>query len=303
VADSHVLIDIDGIEARLALAKPGLGLDASTIKTYQTKDFPTATDCVQRFAQESGIRLAGKRCAVSVSGAVHGDSIRIARCPWIISVRGFGYLFQSEVLVVNDTAAKLWAATDSKSITHKSLGAYGLPDFSKPGQWLGIDFAAGLGAALLVNSGDGAGAHVATEAGHMAFAPMGDAEKALAERIAVPGKPVSWEQALFAQADSSGPSALRTGSPSGAGHVSAAEILGSFVGDLLLATGAWDGVMLFGRAATLLENPDQLLAYKKRVETRANHQMKLRAAPQWSVKLNNINLVGAASYLNSRVTV
>jgi glucokinase len=283
LADRQVLIDIDGVQAQFALGRPGLGLDVSSIKYYQTSGFPTATDCVQRFAQDAGIRLAGKKCAISVSGAVHGDSVRIARCPWIISVRGLGYLFQNDVHVLNDAAAKLWAATDCKSISHRSLGSYSLPDFTKAGQWLGIELEPGVGAALLVNQHNGARSHVATEAGHMAFAPVGDFEKELSAKLAVGNKPVSWEQALMAEI----------------GDRARTEILGSFVGDLLLATGAWDGVLLFAKAATLLDNAANVLAYQKRVELRANHQLKLRAVPQWTVKLNNINLAGAARYLDS----
>lgn len=286
---TQVLIDIDGEQAKFALGYPDRGIDVTTLRQYRTTDFPTATDCVQRFAQDTGVTLSGKHCAISVSGAVHGDSIRIARCPWIISARGFGYLFQNDVKVLNDSAAKLWAATNSRAVSLRPLGSHAAPDFAKSGQWLGINFETGLGAALLAGGGAGQLVHLATEAGHAAFAPMGDAEKQLASAIAVGTKPVSWERALFETSRQEGSQSQRI----------VAEILGSFVGDILLSTGTWDGVLLFGRAASILANSENLLAYKKRVEMRANFQLQLRAVPQWAVAGQNLNLVGAACYLTA----
>ncbi len=296
--DVQVLIDIDGMQAVFALAGAGGAIDQQSICRYATSDFPTATDCVQRFAQDAGIRLAGSRCAISISGIVHGDAIRIARCPWIVSARGFGYLFQNDVLVLNDSAAKLWAATDFGATRYRPLGAYGPPDFAREGRWLGINFDTGLGAALLVGQADGRLCHVATEAGHTAFTPVNEAERELAARIGGGGKPLSWERALFDRLDNPD----RAGTAGGDKMQPVAEILGSLVGDLILATGAWDGVLLFGKAASLLEKAGLQAAYAKRVEVRANFQLQLRSVPQWGATVANINLVGAARFLQARLS-
>jgi glucokinase len=300
-ADQHVLIDIDGATANFAIGLPGTGLVPGTVRSYKTADFPTATDCIQGFAKEMGLKLSDMRCAVAVSGAISGDSIRIARCPWIISATGFGYLFQRPVYFLNDSAAMLWGATRVGATTHRTLGPYNMPDFSKAGKWLGINYNTGLGAALLIGEQDGSKVHVETEAGHCAYSHIGPVETILADNLARSKSPVSWERAMFASQDDP-----VWGNTPVAGNQSAllkqrAEILGSFVGDTILATGAWNGVFMFGASVALLNNPDHLLLFSKRLETRANFQLQLRNVPRWSVSMPNLNLVGASCYLDQRI--
>jgi glucokinase len=299
-ATERVLIDIDGTRASFALAAPGQSTSFRLVREYRTADYPTATDCVMGFARDAGINLEGLDCAVAVSGAVSGDAIRIARCPWIISATGFGYLFKKPVHFLNDSAAILWAATQVSHSTHRSLGAYSLPDFSGGGKWLGINYQSGLGAALLIGR-DGADIqHVETEAGHCAFAPVGENERKLWNNLDRIRSPASWERALFAEASdpcwrdtpiASDPKLLIK---------QRAEMLGSFVGDTVLATGAWNGVLLFGNAVSLVSGQEQIALFDKRLESRANFQLQLRKLPRWSVTMPNINLVGAARFLENR---
>jgi glucokinase len=299
-AKHRVLIDIDGVRASFALTVPGRSGIFSLVKEYRTADFPTATDCVMRFAQDANIILEGLNCAVAVSGAVSGDAIRIARCPWIISARGFGYLFKTPVHFLNDSAAMLWAATHVSSATHRCLGIGPLPDFTRGGKYLGINYQTGLGAALLFGHDGSVLQHVETEAGHTAFAPLGDVERTLCKNLERIKWPASWERALFANADDP---AWRDTPVFGDVKLIAAhraEMLGSFVGDMILATGAWDGVMLFGGAAALVSLPANLALFDKRVESRANFQLQLRKVPRWAVSMPNINLIGASRFLEHR---
>ncbi len=296
----RVLIDIDGVRASFALTVPGRSDALGLIKEYRTADFPTATDCVMRFAQDAGIILEGMDCAVAVSGALNGDSVRIARCPWIISMTGFRYLFQKPVHFLNDSAALLWAATHVGASSHHPLGPYPLPDFSKGGKWLGINFQSGLGAALLIGRSGSALQHLETEAGHVAFAPVGTAELTLHRNLERIKSPVSWERALFVAADD--PAWRDTPVAENPRLVTThrAEMLGSFVGDMILATGAWDGVLLFGGAVPIVQSAGNLALFDKRVEQRANFQFQLRKVPRWAVNLPNVNLVGASRFLAHR---
>lgn len=300
-ARQRVLIDIDGVRASFALSASARSSGPlALIKEYRTSDFPTATDCVMHFAREAGIVLEGMDCAVAVSGAISGDAIRIARCPWIISATGFGYLFKKPVHFLNDSAAMLWAATKVGAMTHRSLGGYPLPDFKKGGKFLGINYQTGLGAALLVGHDGLAFQHVETEAGHTAFAPVNETEKTLNGNLERMKWPVSWERALFAGPDDP---AWRDTPVSGDPKLIAAhraEMLGSFVGDMILATGAWDGVLLFGGAVSLISSPANLILFDKRVESRANFQLQLRKVPRWAVDMPHINLVGASRFLEQR---
>jgi glucokinase len=296
-AEKSVVIDIDGAEASFALCNADLSLDVSTLRKYRTSDFPTATDCVQGFGRDLGIKLAGMDCAVAVSGAVSGDSVRIARSPWIISKTGLGYLFQRPVHFLNDSAARLWASTKASTLTHRPVGANTMPDFNKSGRWLGINYNSGLGAALLVSQDGTRFTHVETEAGHCSFAPVNDVERQLVDRLGQSKKPVSWERALFAEANDP----AWVGTPVFGDQMQLlrhrAEILGSFAGEMILASGSWQGVALFGQAPTLLNNADNAGLFTKRLEARANFQLQLRSVPCWSVIIPNINLIGAAHFL------
>jgi glucokinase len=292
-----VLIDIDGARASFGLAMAGRIGAFSLVKEYRTADFPTATDCVMRFAKDAGIMLEAHDCAVAVSGAISGDAVRIARCPWIISMTGFRHLFQKPVRFLNDGAAMLWGATHVGASSHRSLGPHPLPDFSKEGKWLGINYGTGLGAALLVGSNGSRMQHIETEAGHVAFAPMGEVEQKLHHNLERLKKPVSWERALFADAGDDAWREMAVHNDLKALVSHRAEMLGSFVGDMILATGAWNGVLLFGGAASILSTPANLALFDKRIEARANYQLQLRKAPRWAVSMPNINLVGLDRFL------
>ena len=300
-ATLRIVIDIDGAKASFAIATPGIDT-LGRMKEYRTADFPTATDCIVGFAREAEINLEGLDCAVAVSGAVSGDAIRIARCPWIISATGLGYLFKKPVHFLNDTAATLWAATKVNAITHKPLGSHSMPDFGKSGKWLGINMLGGLGAALLVRGDDGFMQHIETEAGHCAFGPIGEVEQVFAKHLERVRSPASWERALLA--DSSDPAWRDTPVSGDSGLLGRqrAEMLGSFVGDMILATGAWNGVLLFGQAGNLLSSRDHLALFDKRVESRANHQLNLRKTPRWAISIPNANLGGTAKFLDHRVS-
>ncbi|MGL5838422.1 MAG: glucokinase [Sphingorhabdus sp.] len=295
-----LLIAIEGVEAGFALHKPGQGIVAGSIKTYKTNAFPTATDCIQNFAKEAAIRLHGMTCAIAVSGAVSGDSIRIARCPWIISTSGLGYLFGQPVHITNDSAATLWGAVSISPTTHRPIGTYAIPNFDKAGRWLGINFQAGLGAAILISPDGHNLIQVETEAGHCAFNPMDQIEDALHAKLATQKRPVSWERALFAEATDPAWAGTPIFNSQGALLKKRAEILGSFVGDLVLATGTWNGVFLFGQAVSLLGNPEHAQRFSARMETRANFQLPLRAVPRCIVSTSNMIFQGLVRNLEYR---
>lgn len=297
----RILIDIDGTDISFACTDSAEPLRLKNIRKYRTADFPTATDCIIGFARDADIPLAGSKCVMVVSGAVHGDSVRIARCPWIISISGFRYLFQTVPFVLNDCAAQLWAATCVKPQTHRSLGAHGLPDFSKSGNWLAVNYSDGLGAAILVNDGKGGFVHADSEIGHCAFAPIDDAERQLHVNLSSVKFPVSWEAALTADNSTKSWEGTPIFNHSPNLKRKRCEMLGSFVGDAVLAAAAWNGVFLFKYASELMSQSENYAIFVKRMTARANFPLQLRRVPVWSVVLANSNLAGAAIYLDRKL--
>lgn len=296
----RILIDIDGPEIALAVSSPGEGDRLHQLRTYRTADFPTATDCIMHYAKDVGVTLEGSECAMVVSGAMIGDSVKIARCPWIISITGFRYLFRNTPLVINDTAAMMWAATRVSPMTHRPLGSYGLPNFAEGSKWLAINYFKGLGAAALLCDGTGRFVHFESEAGHCAFSPEDGPEETLWRNLSRLKKPVSWEKILHAAADDGTWRGTEFDNNIQAVSRKRAELLGSFVGDVILATGTWSGVFLFKTAASIMQTPENVSLFLKRMEARANFSLQLRKVPVWTVEQPDVNLIGAATYLAMR---
>jgi glucokinase len=298
----RVLIDIDGPEITLAIVDRQRPDQLRALRVYKTDRFPTATDCIMEYGRESGIQLAGSQCVIVASGAHIADTVRIARCPWIISVTGFRYLFQNQPFVLNDTAAMLWAATQVSPASHRSVDSAGLPDFQNTARWLGINYFRGLGAAILLPDEHGGLLHVESEAGHCAFSASDEEEQQLSINLGRIKQPVSWERALHSSEDDMlGNDSTRTVKRPNM-PLKKAAMLGSFVGDTMLATGTWGGVFLFKAAANLLQSAENLSVFRRRMSQRANFGVQLRQVPIYMVEKPNINLVGAAAYLDARLT-
>ncbi len=301
--EHNVVISIDGAEIQFAQSDNHARLVPGSIRKYQTADFPTATDCVMGYGRDMNITLSGRDCAIAVSGAIQGNSIRVARCPWIISTTGFGYLFGRPVLFLNDCAAVLWASIEYNMSTHRAIGAIGTPDYSEGGKWVSVILGGGVGVALLVSNEGHNFYHVETELGHTAFSPGDAVEQKLAENLARSKSPVSWERALTCEA--SDPAWNGTAIAGNTAQIQNQRVLmlGSFVGDVILSMGAWNGVFLTGKGTAIHSNAAQVALFQKRLFGRANHQSLLRRVPIWDVTMQNMNLLGAARYLRQHTAV
>ncbi|QJU57930.1 hypothetical protein HL653_09110 [Sphingomonas sp. AP4-R1] len=303
MSDDWLLIDIDGGNARFALACGADHAELRQQRHYSSRDFVTATDCILHYGREAGITLRGLPTAVVISGPVIGDTVRVARSPWIISVRGLAYVMDRMPAVMNDSAAKLWSDLAPSSNRHSPLGGLAeprqLPDGSKGG-YLAVNFRSGLGAALLIHSPHGI-AHAETEIGHIAFSPFGDVERTVWTALSGARGPVGWERALLVGRDDPiwAGTSLR-GNAIGIARARAA-MLGAFCGDAVLATGAWNGLLLHGAGNDLLAGDQLAAAFNERFEARAGYASMLRRVPRWRVEAREENLVGAANFLRARM--
>jgi len=301
MADSGLLIDIDGQDVHFATSRKDGSSDLGDRRSYHSRDFITATDCILRYAQDTGIQLRGLMTVVIISGPVVGDTVRIARCPWIISIRGIGYLIDREPFVINDSAAKLWSDLEPTRNSHTPIGgpAGSTQHGRGMGRFLAVNFATGLGAALFVRNTDGT-FHVETELGQIGFAPNGDDEKALLQALSKPPAPVCWERALLT--GPSDPVWAKAGIGADSRRIATirAGMLGSFCGDAVLATGAWGGVTLHGNGRDVLSNDALLAIFNERFEGRAAYNSNLRQIPRWRVERPDVNLVGAIKYLHAK---
>lgn len=302
MSDEWLLIDIDGEVARFALARGPANADLHQQRSYASRDFPTATDCILNYAREAGIALRGMTTALVLSGAITGDTVRVARCPWIISIQGLAYVIDGVPAVMNDSAAKLWSDLTPSMNRHHPIGggagAAQLPDGSKGGYFV-LNCDTGVGGALLVRSSHGM-THVETEIGHVAFAPTGETECALLQALSTGRGPVAWERALVLPP--SDPAWTKTPAKGNSQEIARtrAGMLGAFCGDAVLATGAWNGLLLHGACNEILSTASMITAFNERLESRAAYATLLRRVPRWRVETREENLVGAANFLRAQ---
>jgi glucokinase len=294
-----VIVDIDGADVSMALVVPSSKPRLSQIRRYRSDDFPTATGCFQQYAQDVGINLFGRKCAVAVSGAVTGDTLRLSRCKWIISVSGLGHLFGSPPVMLNDSVAKAWACFDLKPHECRSLSSRELPTFDRIGRWISINAALGIGAASLTTDKRNQLTLSDSEFGHIGFSPDGEKETILVAILNRGRYRVSWEQVL----------ALETNDPVWSDAKLAiaprdvaafrAGLFGAFCGDVALGLAGWAGMFIHGERMRFIAQPECSAAFNKRFEAKGTYTTTICAIPRWFVTPENVCLNGAAHCLAS----
>ena len=292
-----LLADVDGETVTFALATPGSPPRIHGVRRYKTAAFHTATDAFMQYAAESAIQLEGRVCALVVSGPVHGDTIRLARCPWIISCSGLAHILGAQPLPVNDSAVKSWANLH-RIADHRLVGGSGTTDFDAPGRWVTINFATGVGGSLMVRRKGERLQNIDGEIGHIGFSPRGERETALHQALLALQRGSSWEMALFAKPGDA--AWTKAGLPDRREEIDMmrAAMLGRFAADLVLAMGGWDGVFLHGRSRELLSQPRCLTEFNTAFEGAVMYRNEVRRTPRWIVAVDQSNLVGAAHMLS-----
>ncbi len=291
-----VVADIVGDDVHFALTKPEPKPTLRIIKSYKTANFTTAVDCFAAYARDSKIDLFGRSCCVAVGGAITGDSIRVNRCRWTISIRGLGYIFGKQPHVLNDSTARGWSSLSYSATTHRSIAVNGEPSFDRPGQWSSVNFDTGIGAAMIAAASNREVTLHNSEAGFLGFTPETSLER---EFLAYLGKSVprvTWEIALTTGSEHPVWGAIGiVGSREVA--LARAAMLGSFAGEVALALASWSGLFLHGNCAKLLSASHLIQAFNTRFEDKGYYRANMRNMPRWLVEMENVNLRGAAQYV------
>ena len=255
---------IDGETVSFALVK---GDDArlQALREYKTDQFPTFTDALQSYTRENQLSTAGLPIGLAVAGVTRGDTITLPNCRWYLSVSGIKSFVAHEPLVLNDFESIAWSLAGIAPGRLKPVGS-AAPRAVEPGRtFLVVGTGPGLGTAMLAVGAGGKPTVFAGEGGHSSFSPQNGEEDALLAALRAKHGHVSFErllanfglQNIYAfvgerQGRKSEPPAAET-------IVAAAQradaqaraavdlftsILGAFVGNVVLATGTFDGVFL-----------------------------------------------------------
>ncbi len=258
-----LVADIGGTNARFAIAEAGpKSISIRRVEVIRAAEFKTARDAVGAYLNLVGEKP--RRACFAAAAPILGDVVDFTNSPWRLAKDEIKMAFGlDEFLIINDfyaLAAGVAHLSDDDLLTVKTgIGVATAPT-------LVIGPGTGFGQALIVPTHSGSKI-VATEGGHVAFAPRTDEETKVMKFIARDHARVSVERLLSGQglvsiyralcSHANSPAILLQARDISAAPVSEhpiaghavkmfCRILGGVVGDAVLSTGARGGVVLGG---------------------------------------------------------
>lgn len=267
-------------QIRFATVTPGNAAPPAHARSYDAAMFPTFTDGLLRFERDENLSLRRRRSVVVIAGATAGENIAISRSRWTISRSGLRSMLEREPVIVNDTGARAWAALAGARQTETiKNGSYA--GLASRGRHVFLALEEGLGTAIVDVDDAGKVRIVETEAGHLEF--CGEAGVPPAVPAGRDDGPLSWEKVLFAE------------------HPQRAYLLGRFVANVILASGAWNGVVLTGTVATqILAGPQQRLQFARALGEPRPFRRVIDAVPICRIEQHDPILHGAAALIAQR---
>lgn len=319
-----LLADIGGTNARFALADvtapSPLLLDS--VRLYEVDDFPSLPDAATRYLQDIGEGTGGtqvKQAVMAVAGRVDGDEARITNFPWTISIpRTCQALKLERMRLVNDFTAQSMAVVALQPSDVVAVG--GTPWPARRGErgndrtFAVIGPGTGLGVGGLLIRGRRP-FPLATEGGHVDFAPGNPEEIAILQQLSQEFGRVSIERLISGMGlvnihravsrivgvdpGPMEPRDVTEGAKRGDPHCQRAvdvfcAVFGAAAGDLVLTLGAWDGVFLAGGLVPKMLDTLQHSAFRARFEHKGRFSPTMAEIPTLAVMHPQPGLLGAA---------
>jgi len=264
-------------EVTLGMVLPNSDHMIRESRAYRCSDVPIFTDTLLAYERDVGVALRGARFALVVSAPTHGENIFIDRMRWVISRQGLNYLFDRPIMIVNDVVATAWgmAASDAKTLHCLSTAEREMFDRKRAGKWIMVLIDEGVGIATLEVQDNGRLKINDSEASHLGFAPSGAAGDNFVSSLR--GRfPLTWEEVLTLSSEHV---LWREGQGAGPkGPAKWARFVGEFVGDVMVAMCAWNGVILCGSRSKALFLPDLERHFFEGLTHKERYSRKLSAA-------------------------
>jgi glucokinase len=313
-ANNRVLVgDVGGTHARFAVVEPS---DAGPWRILNRLDlaepFPTFNDALRSYLERAGVTPLPPIAAIAVAGPVATGTARFTNRGWDISEQALREVGFERALLINDFAA-LALAVDLLDEKHlHSIGPQ-LKGFEE-GTITILGAGTGFGVSCLARYGDRA-VPMATEGGHMGFAPGNAEELAALQLMWKQSGRVSIERILSGGGlehlyRTMEQLAGRAARPLTAGDISAAalrdeagpraaltmfcSIFGAVAGDLALAHGARGGVYIAGGIAEKIEEFLVESPFRRRFEDKGRLTPYVAAIPTQLIVYPDLALLGAA---------
>ena len=293
--ERKLAVSIDDDSINMAWVEEGRRLTA--IEKWPITQFRTLTDALLSFEKSSGGKLLGAACVLGVQGATYGETIMLSRGNWAISRAGLRSVFGRDAIVINDVAARAWAVVGGAGPKLEGLSSTttGLPDFDKVGRWTFTNVGTGVGLAVIDVDQLGEIRVLECEMGHCSFAPATEEDRILCKAIAAQGQPlVSWEMALTVSPDD--PAWAAPGLPTARAERVAmiARLIGRYIGDTILAHGAWTGAIVTGKRIAEMVAESGSAQFNAGFEAKPKFARLIRGTPRWRLAGQELTLAGCA---------
>ncbi len=316
--DRVLIADVGGTHARFALADTASAtpLIVDSVARFAVADFSSLADAAQHYLDQTGATT--RQGVFAVAGPVDGDEVRMTNHSWVISLsRTRAALGFHDIRMVNDFTAQAmalpllsradvvavggtqWApAPSSVDRTYAVIG---------PGTGLGVG-------GLIVRNGNNY--PLETEGGHVSFAPDTPEEIRILETLSAQFGRVSNERLICgpglvnlyrALSEMAGedpaplqPAQVAAGAAAGDARCMRAlevfcAVFGAIAGDLVLSSGAWDGVFLTGGMVPKLLSSLQHSGFRQRFEHKGRYAPAMARVPTLAILHPQPGLLGAAA--------
>lgn len=305
----RIVADIGGTNARFAYVMPGE--DAlQAIKIFPCADFPFLVDAIRAYVEQSRVQKVDHIC-LAVAGPIGSDWIELPNNHWAFSQRELEASLHFSVKVINDFSAQMLSIS---TLAESEL------------QWLGEPRPMGAGATAVIGPGTGLGVSamlasgniLASEAGHVAFAPSDERQANLLRVLWQRFRRVSVERVLsgpglanlyWANCQLDGhcreltapevTAGARAGDPYCLRAVDDFyAILASFAGDVALMTGSAEGIYLSGGILPRILDFLDEAQFRHRFEAKGRLSAFNQATPLAIVRCEHPGLRGCVKALD-----
>ncbi len=307
-----LVADIGGTNARFALADVVPNIKVSQLEILATEDY----DSLQEAALAYLANTTGPRpttASIAIAGFVANDQVQMTNCPWSFRKSTLAAELDMErISVQNDFAA---IACSLPFLTGDDLLQIGSGKIDQLGNKVVIGPGTGIGVAALAPVADGWKV-LASEGGHVGFAPADDLERQILRTVKHKYPRVSVERIISGQGFSTLHQALATLRGETAPLMSPKEItrealedpmshcgqvvdvfcgiLGSFAGDMAVTFNATGGVYLAGGILPKIQNFFLNSRFRERFEDKGRLTY-VKDIPTLQIKEKQPALVGCAA--------
>jgi len=313
-SDNRILVgDVGGTHARFAVVEPS---NSGPWQIRQRLDlaesFATFNDALRTYLERAGVSPLPPIAAMAVAGPVAAGTARFTNRGWDISEQALRQIGFEHALLINDFAA---LALGVDLLDEQHLRTIGPRLKGLEGETITILGAGtGFGASCLARYGDRA-VPMATEGGHMGFAPSNAQELAVLQLMWKQSERVSIERILsgsglehlyrtleqlagratpqLTAAEISAAAARNERGPRAA-LTMFCSIFGAVAGDLALAHGARGGLYIAGGIAEKIEEFLMQSPFRSRFEDKGRLTAYVAAIPTYLIVYPDIALLGAA---------